>query len=105
MKIFEDNKCKKQLNVVHFGTVDAQSQKELVVYLQNNSGAVLENLTFSFPKLPDTEKLEIINAPKTMQPNAIESIKIRWKPSLNFKSALSVSLEIAGSEIFYANAK
>jgi hypothetical protein len=102
MKLFEDNKCKKLLNEISFGTVEALKEKELVIYLQNDSSAVIENLEFRFPKLPDTEKLEIINAPKTMQPNSIESLKLRWKPSLNFKSALSVELSIIGDEIYYA---
>jgi hypothetical protein len=102
MKIFEDNKCKKLLESVHLGTVEALKEKELVVYVQNDSEAVLENIEFRFPKLAETEKLEIINAPKTMQPGTIESLKIKWKPSLNFKQALNVSLEIIGDEVYYA---
>lgn len=102
MKIFEDNKCKKLLTEIHLGTVEALKEKEIVIYIQNDSSAILENLEFRFPKLPDSEKLEIINAPKTMQANAIESMKIKWKPSLNFKQALNVQLEIIGDEIYYA---
>lgn len=102
MRIFEDNKCKKLLESVHFGTVEASKEKELIVYIQNNSEAVLENIEFRFPKLAESEKLEIINAPKTMQPGTVESLKLKWKPSLNFKQALNLSLEIIGDEIYYA---
>lgn len=102
MKIYEDSKQKKLLTEIHFGTVEALKEKEIVLYVKNDSEAVLENIVFNFPKLADTEKLEIINAPKTMQPNSIEQLKIKWKPSLSFKSSLSVSLEIIGDEIYYA---
>jgi len=103
MKIFADNKCKNLLTEIHLGTVEAPSEKEIVLYIRNDSEATLESLEFRFPKLPDSEKLEIINAPKTMQPNTVESIKIKWRPSLKFNKALDVPLEIVGSEVFYSS--
>jgi len=104
MKLYSDNKCKTLVESINFGTVEASNEKELVIYIKNDSESVLENLAYEFPSLPDTEKLEILNAPKTMQPGAIESMKIRWQPSLNFKKALNVSLEISGNEVYYTAA-
>jgi hypothetical protein len=101
MKLFEDSKCKKLLTEIHLGTVEATKEKEIVLYLQNDSEAVLENIEYRFPELPKSEVLEI-TAPKEMKPNSIESMKIRWKPSLNFRKALNVKLELVGDEIFYA---
>jgi hypothetical protein len=103
MRIYEDKSLKKELKKIDFGIVEASNQKELTIFLKNDSEATLEELNFNFPKLPNTELLEIVNAPRNMQPNATDSLKIRWKPSLNFKQALSLELEITGNQVFYSN--
>jgi hypothetical protein len=102
MKIYSDGKEGKVLTEINFGTVEALTEKEMTLWVKNDSGAVLENIEFRFAKLPSTETLEIMNAPTTMQPQAIVPMTIKWRPSLSFKQALKVALEVVGDSIYYA---
>lgn len=101
MRIYEDPEAKNEIEFIHFGKVKAGETKEVTVYLKNDSKAVLTNLIYEFPTLPPTEVLKV-EGPITIQPEAIEALKVKWSPSMEFKQALTVSLKITGEEVYVA---
>jgi len=102
MKLFESADLKKQLKNIYLGEVEAGQQKELKVYMLNDGESAFKELKYSFPKLPKTELLEIIDPPVFIDPHQAKALVIKWKPSLNFKKALELTLEITGKEIYVA---
>lgn len=101
IRIFEDKETLKEAKLIHFGTVKAGMIKVIVYYLKNDSETILTNLFYSFPNLPPSEVL-FVEGPTTIQPYGVEPLKLTWKPSPNFRQALSLDLEITGEEIFVA---
>ena len=101
MKIFKDPNLQEEITSIYFGKVEAGKSKRITVYLYNDSEAVLTNLTYEFPSLPGSEKLEI-NGPITIQPKSSQPLTIEWKPSVNFKKALELPLTIKGEEVYLA---
>ncbi|RLJ09964.1 MAG: hypothetical protein DRP15_01720 [Candidatus Aenigmatarchaeota archaeon] len=101
MKIFADKELKEEIKTIHFGKVEAGKEKTITVWLYNDSKAILTNLKVKIiGKLPKTEKVEILDAPVTIQPGEASPLVLRWKPSLNFKQALEVTLKITGEEVY-----
>lgn len=101
MKLWLDKEKTQPVTKISFGKVEAGTSKTVTVYLENDSDAVLTNLEYIVPSLPPTEVLKV-EGPVTVQPHEIVPITITWKPSLSFKKALSVSLEIRGEEVYLA---
>jgi len=107
MKIFTDKDLKKEIKTINFGKVKVGEKKEITVWLYNDSKGILTNLVFEFfgPALPPSEKIEIIEAPITIQPGKAEPLTLRWKPSPQFKKALEVGLRVTGELIYVSTEK
>lgn len=102
MKVFKDSDLKEEIKTIHFGLVKAGETKEISVYLLNDSKAIVTNLFYSFPGLPPTEEVEVINAPVTIQAGKVQPLRIKWSPSRTFRKALEVGLLIKGEEVYLA---
>jgi len=102
MKLYDDISMKNQITSIYLGEVEAGQQKEIRVYLFNDTDGYFKDLKYSFPKLPRTETLEIIDAPIYIDPHSAKPLTIRWKPSANFRKALELQLDITGKEVFIA---
>lgn len=103
MKLYEDREKTKPLASIYFGKVKAGEKKEIDVWIYNDSDALLTNIEYKFPNLPKSEVLEFIHKPPiTIQPKDIVIISLRWKPSLNFRSALNLDMEITAEEVYLA---
>jgi len=102
MKLFESVDLKKQIKNIYLGQVEAGTTKELKVYLFNDTDALFTELKYSFPKVPKTETLVLIDPPTTIEPHQAKPITIKWKPSLEFRKALELQLEITGKEKYIA---
>ena len=101
MRLFEDPEMKKPLMKINFGIVEAGKSKTLIIYMLNNSKAVLSNLEYKFPALPASEVLHV-EGPITIQPGKDDKLTLTWKPSMVFKKALVIDLSIKGEEIYLA---
>lgn len=101
MRIFADPDLKYPIDEIHFGKVEIGQEKVIVVYLHNDSTAILSNLLYNFPTLPPSELLEV-HGPTTIQPGKTEPLTLKWRPSMKFKKALSLPIEITGEEIYLA---
>ena len=103
MKMYKDQDLKEEIKFIHFGKVEAGSSKTVTVWLQHtNKTAILTNLKFKFPSLPKTEKLEVVNAPITIQPKAKAPLTLKWSPSKSFKQALEVEIILEGEIVYIA---
>lgn len=103
MKLYADSNKKNELRMISFGKVKAGEQKEIDVWIWNDSKAMLTNIEYKFPNLPKSEVLEFIHKPPVnIQPDDIVIIALRWKPSLNFKQALDIEMEITAEEVYMA---
>ena len=102
MKIFADKELKKEIKTINFGKVKVGESKEVTVWLYNDSKGILTNLAFEFfgSTLPPTEKIEIVEAPVTIQPGKAEPLTLRWKPSSKFEKALEVGLRVTGELVY-----
>jgi len=107
MKIFADKELKKEIKTIHFGKVKVGESKEVTVWLYNNSKGILTNLDFELtgPELPPSEKIEIVEAPVTIQPGKAEPLTLRWKPSAKFEKALEVGLRVTGELVYVSTEK
>jgi len=101
MKLFKDAMLKEEIEVLDFGIVEAGSSKTLTIYLYNDTKAVVSNLSFNFGVLPE-KSLEIISAPKTIQPGKTDKLVLKWSPTMNFRQALEVPITISGDEVYLA---
>lgn len=101
MKLFSDPDLKHEIDVIHFGTVEAGTSKMITIYLFNDSEADLTNLTFEFPALPE-KSLEIVDAPVTLHPKETGKLILKWSPTLKFKKPLQVPIVINAEEIYLA---
>ena len=99
MKFFDDPELKKSIQSVNFGKVKVGTSEEKIIYILNDSDAILTNLVYEFPSLPATEVLKI-EGPVTIQPKKVGKLLLTWKPSANFKKALKVDIDITGDEIY-----
>jgi len=104
MKLYEDKEKTHPLQSIYFGKVKAGEEKIIEVWLYNDSEAMLANIEYKFPNLPKTETLEFVRKPPiNIQPKDTVVITLRWKPSLNFKSALDLEMEITAEEVYMAS--
>lgn len=99
MKLFADAGFKNEIKSINFGIVDAGTCKELSVFIYNDLEAMMTNLRF---KIPPIEGLEIIQSPITIQSKKGEKFTLKWCPTMKFKKALIVTLEISGDEVYLA---
>jgi len=107
MKIFADKELKKEIKTINFGKVKVGGNKEVTVWLYNDSKGILTNLVFEFfgPPLPPTERIEIVEAPVTIQPGKAEPLTLKWKPSSKFEKALEVALRVTGELVYVSTEK
>ena len=105
MKIYEDEACTKPLDFIDFGEVYAGESKEVIIYVKNDSDkAILKEFTIKYilPKEKPNllgEKLDV-KFPERVLPNSIELVALSWFPSLNFKDALQIEIEIEAKESY-----
>ena len=100
--MYKDRNLKEQIEYIDFGIVEAGTSKEIIIYLYNDTRAVLTNLEFVKPNMAEPNSLVVAKMPKTIQPGKIEELIIRWSPSMNFKQALEVPIIIKGDEVYLA---
>jgi len=103
MKIYEDEKKRKEIEIIYFGIVKAGDSKTITVYIYNDGTAVLTNLEFKMTKsIPEAKQIKIINPPITIQPDTLQPLKLKWSPARTFKKALEIVIVIEGEEIYLA---
>jgi len=103
MKMYKDKDLKEEIKFIHFGKVEAGSSKTITIWLEHtNKTAIFTNLKFKFPSLPKTEKLEVVDAPITLQPKSKAPLTLKWSPSKSFKQALEVEIILDGEIVYVA---
>lgn len=100
MKMFKDKEKKEEIFELNFERVEAGTSKELKVYLFNDSTGFLQDIEVSF-KVP-REDLEILDAPKGMNPGELVIFRVKWSPSLKLKKGLRVLFLFKAIEVFPA---
>lgn len=100
IQIYEDSKRNVILKTIHFGEVEAGDSKTMSIFLYNDSRTNVRDIKMKFN--PNVEGLEFVSVPETIGPNQGAVVKIKWSPSMNFKKALSTSIEINGKEVYIA---
>jgi len=84
---------------LHFGRVEAGTEKTMTLYIYNDNSGVLEDMEYTLPKI---DGLKILSAPKVIQPYETEQMEIKWSPSLKFEKSLNVELRIKMLIVYYA---
>lgn len=114
MKLFRDRDLKDQIfDCFSFGEVLAGETKEVTLWLLNDASPKrtghLRDLHFKVhcldpetDALIDEEKVEVVDAPKEMIPNAVAPITLSWTPSIVWEQYLKAKLTISGKKIIGA---
>ena len=85
----------KETAAIDFGMVELGTRKEIIVELENNGEGTLTDLIFKI----DFD-VQIIDAPKTVNPHATVPIRLSWAPTPELRQPLEVTLEVTGKEVF-----
>ena len=96
MKIFNDKQLKNEITSLDFGIVLAGESKTYDFYIQNDSLAILQSLSF---KITHPE-IKILEAPTDIFAGAAEKIVIEWSPTITLKESLKAKLEVDGFELY-----
>jgi hypothetical protein len=102
MKIYRDPEFTDEIKdgeLIHFGVVKAGDTALKVIYILNDTEAILQKFIYEFPDAKK-DKLTIINSPPVVAPNGTDSFTIKWDPGLDFKRALKTSIKIKAEEIY-----
>ncbi|MHA1787857.1 MAG: hypothetical protein ACTSXT_01390 [Candidatus Helarchaeota archaeon] len=84
MKIYKDKNLKEEINVLDFETVLAGDSKEITFYVLNDTPALVIDLEFFL----DNKEVEILKAPKELEPYSSSELIIQWKANVNIKKGL-----------------
>jgi len=111
MKLYSDNNLSTPIeNAISFGVVPVGDTKTLELWLKNDSSprvtGLLKNLVFNVQCFnPDTdeviesEKVNVIEAPKEMSPYAVAKIVLEWSPAVDLEAGLKAKLTISGNKV------
>lgn len=97
MRVFKDKDLKYEIQTIDFERVEAGSTKELVLYLYNDSSAILEDLEFI---VSGDKFLKIVKSPKRIAPFGVEELRIAWSPPLDLKRGLKAEIFIKGIGLY-----
>ena len=96
MKIYKDKNRLQEVTSISFGEVEAGQTQDIILYLYNETKALLRNLNI---KVSHSD-VKIVSAPTQILPESIETLRLRWLPSLIIKKKLECSINIVGEEIY-----
>lgn len=99
MNITLDHKGENVVTTVYIGKVEVGTTKEIEIFLDNPTGATIENIKILIPKI---EGLTIEDIPTTIEPWGNKPIRIIWKPSLKFEKALDIEITVKATAVYYA---
>lgn len=111
MKLFEDKELTQPIEgTFSFGIVPVGETKKVTIWLKNDSSpkvtGYLKNLTFEVKCLDpeteniiETEKINILEAPKHLDAYAIAPLVLEWTPNISLEQGLKAKLCILGQKI------
>jgi len=96
MKLYADKEMKKPIYFVPFGEVQIGASKEMVVFVHNESLNTIKDLEF-FVHVPE---VELLSGPRVLEGKGVESLTVKWTPSVTVKRGLNVDIDWEGVEVY-----
>ncbi len=90
------NKEGKEVDKLDFGIVEVGKTKELVYYVNNDTNAKVIDIKIEI----SNKEVDVINYPKTLEPQSKGELIVRWSPPLKVKKGLQTIVKITGTELW-----
>lgn len=97
MKLYKDINLTEEIpEVIDFGIVPAGEKKQVIVYVYNDTNALLRDLEFTV----DHNEVQILKAPLEIVAKHESELILEWSPSVTLKEGLQAKLSVTGKELW-----